>query len=78
MNNYDVINAALNSWLENNIENMDYFTQAPTSYYQVGRNNPDEDLFITASSSAQRLVDMSHSHALHCKCSLKLVKSVYR
>ena len=77
VNNGDILDTVLNYWIDSH-DPSEKDDSTTTSFAQVDRKDTEDSLFVTASTSLQRLVTISENHARLCRHKQKIVKTVYR
>lgn len=77
VSNTDVINAVFDFWLSRNSEEITC-DNVTGSYQDVSSGETMQDIFLTASSSLQSIVDRTMHHSRYCSNSCKITKLVRR
>ena len=77
VNNFDILDTAISFWIGNQSGN-EQDNASTSSFAQAAENETNENLFVVAPSSLQRLVKMVEEHAKSCTHGQNIVKAVYR
>ena len=78
VNNGDILEAALNFWIEGHVQDHDAQTFPTTLKKLKNKKDASENMFISTMSCVKKLTEMAEHHGRNCKNNLKQKKSVYR
>ena len=78
VNNGDILEAALNFWIEGHVQDQDAQTFPTTLKKLKNKKDTSENMFISTMSCVQKLTEMAEHHGRNCKNNLKQKKIVYR